>query len=534
MHRLGLILVFGFSLGVTAWSQHFRIISEKNYPATWNYSAHPSSPTFCPDGTIWLTLPFAGAKGGGSVTSFTPTGPLKVLYSFPKMASESSAKAMGSYPETELLFSSPDRSLVSKTTGGGFWGNGVLFKIWSDGTYVKIFDQFFSGLNTVALEQGEPGEFYLNPFSKWSAFNGLSPLDPATIYFMTADPNVRSRIWLNTGTRLYRYTPLDGLKFIFDFGEAAGRICCAHNGHVYVPVYTASTLYEFSSDGILLHSYPLATIGVGSMPRLVEAPDGSIYGTTNYGGTYNDGVIFKLKEGLLTRIHDFSPANAYDDSRLALSPNGKVCGIASKQVTPSQEKLVFFTIDDTYVPAPVCGLDRTAVSWDNKTAAWLGTVLPLKNDDKNVTLQTVDTPANVAVTVTGTGTNTKFNLNTTDLDLAPFNLVYRVANPTGQTSEGSVLVDVPFEGEYQGSISAWVTVKMNKGNQFTCTVQFAGQIYTFKGTLQQDFFVGSILTLNPSQNALLELQAVRGTPRKFNVKFIAQGYTRTGLIDRIR
>jgi uncharacterized repeat protein (TIGR03803 family) len=62
-----------------------------------------------------------------------------------------------------------------------------------------------------------------------------------------------------------------------------------------------TTLYTFCSSG-----YPVCPDGIGPFAGLVEAANGSFYGTTQLGGANNYGTVFKLTpSGKLTTLHSF-------------------------------------------------------------------------------------------------------------------------------------------------------------------------------------------------------------------------------------
>jgi uncharacterized repeat protein (TIGR03803 family) len=63
-----------------------------------------------------------------------------------------------------------------------------------------------------------------------------------------------------------------------------------------------------------LHSFPLAEDGSAQEPNsILEASDGSLYGTTLNGGTDNWGTIFRLDAaGVLTTIHSFLKGPVYE------------------------------------------------------------------------------------------------------------------------------------------------------------------------------------------------------------------------------
>jgi uncharacterized repeat protein (TIGR03803 family) len=99
------------------------------------------------------------------------------------------------------------------------------------------------------------------------------------------------------------------------------------NGHGSVfqltPGGTLTTLYSFCS---------LASCADGNAPEggLVQGTDGNFYGTTQIGGAYNYGTIFKITSaGTLTTLHSFHFADgAYPQAALVQAPSGTFYGTA--------------------------------------------------------------------------------------------------------------------------------------------------------------------------------------------------------------
>jgi uncharacterized repeat protein (TIGR03803 family) len=77
---------------------------------------------------------------------------------------------------------------------------------------------------------------------------------------------------------------------------------------------------------------------------LVEGPDGSLYGTTRFGGIYNPGLgtVFKLDTaGRLTTLHVFDrdPSSAADPyAGLILAADGNLYGTVPRGGPPDRSK----------------------------------------------------------------------------------------------------------------------------------------------------------------------------------------------------
>src|SRR5579862_2846756 len=71
--------------------------------------------------------------------------------------------------------------------------------------------------------------------------------------------------------------------------------------------------------------------GNGSLPEgvLVQGRNGNLYGTTLWGGKYNDGTIFTITTGgRLNTIYSFDYSDGYEPTTLVLDKYGDFYGIA--------------------------------------------------------------------------------------------------------------------------------------------------------------------------------------------------------------
>jgi uncharacterized repeat protein (TIGR03803 family) len=100
----------------------------------------------------------------------------------------------------------------------------------------------------------------------------------------------------------------------------------------------AGAVYELTPDGVETLLYSFSGNGDGNEPvgGLVRDPAGSLYGTTEFGGPYQTGVVFKLNSGGgETVLHDFGccfgPSNdgAGPVGTLVRDPAGTLYGTTS-------------------------------------------------------------------------------------------------------------------------------------------------------------------------------------------------------------
>jgi uncharacterized repeat protein (TIGR03803 family) len=124
---------------------------------------------------------------------------------------------------------------------------------------------------------------------------------------------------------LFQYDPADSAyakKVDFagtsNGSEPFGSLMHATDGNLYGAVYQGGA----NAFGVLFKYDPVsssytkkldfADTATGTYPRsdLVQASDGNLYGTTELGGTYNNGVIYKFDPGTsaFSKVHDFGAA----------------------------------------------------------------------------------------------------------------------------------------------------------------------------------------------------------------------------------
>ncbi len=249
------------------------------------------------DGNFYGTTQYDGAYGGGTVFGITPSGTLTTLYSFcsqPKCAD-------GSRPAAGLV-QATDGNLYGATGLGGAGGCadggcGTVFRITTDGTLTTLYS-FTGGADgagpAASLVQGTDGNLYGTTVD--------------TVFRMT----LAGVLTTLTGTEL----------------EPSGLVQAA-DGNFYGTTYlggnygNSGTVFRVTPTGVLTTLYSFCsqngcTDGHSPAGGVVQGRDGNFYGTTVFGGAYNNadycsgvgcGTIFKITpEGVLTTLHSFCAA----------------------------------------------------------------------------------------------------------------------------------------------------------------------------------------------------------------------------------
>jgi uncharacterized repeat protein (TIGR03803 family) len=274
-----------------------------------------------------------GVIGCGTVFKLTPSGTQTVLYNFTYDSTTNTA-INGAYPYGGLV-QGRDGNFYGTTTGGGNAGGvcngnlgcGVIFKITATGKFTLLHT--FSGALAKIPEGGVPvGRLIL-------ASNG-------TFYGTTYSGGLVQN-FANQGT-IFAVSPSGGFTTLYMFDNIHGATDGANpyagliqgkDGSLYGTTQfggtsNAGTVFKFAgSKTTVLHSFPWQPgqfYPDGAYPKasLVQASDLNLYGTTSYGGAlttyYQSGTLFRITtKGTFAKLWDF---NATDPSVNGISPYG--------------------------------------------------------------------------------------------------------------------------------------------------------------------------------------------------------------------
>jgi uncharacterized repeat protein (TIGR03803 family) len=108
---------------------------------------------------------------------------------------------------------------------------------------------------------------------------------------------------------IYKITPAGAITLVHIFdgthgAEAYAPLMQASNGNFYGATvnggqYGNGIVFEMTSAGVFtdLHDFDPNTEGGEPFSALIEGENGILYGTTVYGGTFNDGTIYSIPLG---------------------------------------------------------------------------------------------------------------------------------------------------------------------------------------------------------------------------------------------
>lgn len=275
-----------------------------------------------PDGNFYGTSTYGGALDHGTVFRVSPSGTVTTLAQF----SGASGASRGSRPYGELIVH-PDGSLYGVTYQGGPSDAGVAYRVTPGGGLTILADFGVAGVGSRpygALKLHSDGFFYGTTTGGGAAFAG-------TVFLMKPDGQITTLLEFTGVTGAFRGAfPQSALYFHSDgffygtarFGGTAGKgtvFRLAPEGGAF------TTLVEFTGTGG-------AQKGQEPCAALVARADGSLYGTTLYGGDLNYGTVFRLTaDGGFTTLVEFTGSGgavegSYPSCTLLCMPDGTLHG----------------------------------------------------------------------------------------------------------------------------------------------------------------------------------------------------------------
>jgi uncharacterized repeat protein (TIGR03803 family) len=288
------------------------------------------------DGDLYGTTtgPIAGVGSSlGTIFKLTPSGTLSVLHTF---SGPDGAYPADDAPPAGPLLQAADGNLYGTTQQGGAsytstsTGFGTIFKMTTDGMLTTVHSFTASdGAYPGSLIQGADGNLYgttqyggagncpqggtfpdgcgtifrITPagsFTELYSFNAnegspTSPLIPG------ADGNFYGTTGIGALGIFFKITPAGSLTTIlnFDVNNQVKLDFLASDGNFYGIAVGDLSLIRMTPGGVETTVYTFCTQGSfcaeGENPTfLIFGSDGSLYGTTNYGGANLYGAVYRL------------------------------------------------------------------------------------------------------------------------------------------------------------------------------------------------------------------------------------------------
>ncbi len=259
------------------------------------------------DGNLYGTAYQGGQYNMGAVIRITTGGTESVFYSF-SGTSGVVGVTDGTNPAAGLIEDSHG-NFYGTTQYGGAYGEGTVFKITSAGveTVLHSFGPFGSSdgaYPSAALVLGKDGNYYGT--TKSGGANGVGTV------FRISTAGAESVIYSFSGDQ--------GISGSTDAAEPYSPLLLGSDGNFYgttayggtydqgsvFRITTAgaeSVIYSFSGNGGSHDS----TDGALPYAGLIQASDGNFYGVTEFGGLHSEGTVFRISAaGAYAELYSFS------------------------------------------------------------------------------------------------------------------------------------------------------------------------------------------------------------------------------------
>lgn len=339
-----------YSGGSNGYGAIFKVSSAGFFTPLYSFTngadgANPSGLVLAADGNFYGTTFQGGAHQVGAAFKMTPSGILTPLHSFGETA------VAGADP-SGLFAQGVDGNFYGVTSNGGTNGWGTVFKMTAAGavTYIHSFGANVSpagvpvdgGYPASGLILGSDGSFYGTTEYGGNA-GGYFPSGNGTVFqvnsngvFALLHSFSSDAAEPEPGLILPFYTNVDG--------AVPNQLMQANDGTMYGTTAWDGpdgfgTAYQISTNGSfgVLHAFAhldqLGGILDGFIPQagLLQGANGMLYGTTGGGADYGFGTIFQMTtNGTLTLLRVLSNADGtYPDAALVQGRDGRIYGVAS-------------------------------------------------------------------------------------------------------------------------------------------------------------------------------------------------------------
>jgi uncharacterized repeat protein (TIGR03803 family) len=313
--------------------------------------SYPIGITLASDGNFYGTTAGGGLSNNGTIFRVSLTGQYTVLHSFCSLPNCTD----GTYPLFPPIQGN-DGNFYGTTFNGGSQGAGVVYKLTPSGVY-KVIHNFCAfgnrncpgGTNPATLVQDAEGNFVGATQSGGAHYNGVVfKITPAGHYSVLYDFSDSSASvgWSSAGLTLAS----DGNLYGVLGGGPSGSWDPNVPGGIYriTPEGEFTPLYRFCQ---------WARCGFNPLAPLVQATDGTFYGTTAFGGMPGGGDLdfpgygtaFQFANGLSPLVETVPVAGSLGQSVLILG-NG-LSGASS--VTFNGVPAEFKVEKDTFIRATV-------------------------------------------------------------------------------------------------------------------------------------------------------------------------------------
>ena len=320
------------------------------------------------NGSFYGTASADGSQGVGTVFRMDTNGVVKLVYSFPN-GTGGNYPPYGCFPVAALV-QGTNGLLYGTASYGGSTGDGAVFRMTTNGVLSAAWSLNSTNSGSApygGLVQGRDGNFYGTTFLG-GGDDGSGPLSYGTVFKATATGSLTAIHSFNYedganpsstlvqggdgnfygtaqtgGTNggwgsIFKITPAGILTSLFSFANTNGAVPFAglvqdSDGAFYGTTTVggrsasasaapkppsnpgrpftadgAGTVFKLAADGTFtsLYSFTGGSDGGNCYGGLLLASDGNLYGTTENGGVYGLGTVFRISpDGTLATLVNF-------------------------------------------------------------------------------------------------------------------------------------------------------------------------------------------------------------------------------------
>jgi uncharacterized repeat protein (TIGR03803 family) len=425
------------------------------------------------DGNFYGTALAGGATDDGTVFRMTTNGIVSLVHAF-------DSSTDGSMPYAALT-QGTNGSLYGVNSSGGSSGDGTLFRMTTNGTTTVLasVNSTTSGASPVAgVVQGRDGNFYgttlegglsdygtlfrvtsANAFSTLRSFNGDNGAYSSSLLLQAADGNFYGTAE-NGGTNggwgtVFRTTSAGVITPLVSFNYTNGGIPIAGlvqdtDGTFYGTTYYggangAGSVFKMAADGTLtsLYSFSGDTDGSNAYGGLLLSSDGNLYGTTESGGAYGFGTVFRVSPDgtLVTLAHFDGYQGANPEGTLAQGTDGNLYGTTAYGGQGGEGAIFRLSINSplqiTGQPQPQVAFLGDSVAFNVATFGGLPVSYQWRKNGQNLA---------DAGSLSGSNARTLLLTNITVADAADYSVV--VSNASGSVTSVSARLEVLVSPPY--------------------------------------------------------------------------------------
>jgi uncharacterized repeat protein (TIGR03803 family) len=392
------------------------------------------------DGLFYGSAYFGGSYSDGTLFKLTASGTLNVLKSL--------NGNNGMNPVAAMVQAS-DGNLYGTALGGGAYGFGTIFRLTTGGALTTLvsFDDTDGAYPSPVLAIGSDGNLY------GTTENG-GTYGLGTVFKMSLS---------GVFTNLYSFTGGN------DGGIPIPGVVQAADGNFYGTTSEGGvdgngTVFEITSSGTLTTRYTFTggTDGASPWGGLLQAADGNLYGTTQFGGTYGFGTVFQIAPtGLLVTMAQFDGyTGATPAAALIQAKDGGLYGTTTGGGVAQEGVIYRLSFSG---PLQITGQPADVAVFTGGTA--LFTVATFGAAPVSYQWQKYGINLTNSGNISGVNTATLRISNVTDNDAAFYSVV--ISNAVGSVTSDEAVLEVIFSPPGLGTQPASQTVVEGSTASFT-------------------------------------------------------------------